>query len=68
MSECIQERGNRVWHLVLGNGDADFQPIYCGLQDGSGINLPGNSQMREPTCPSCIHAASPRNHVGDDDE
>lgn len=66
IAECVMERrglyglGRDVWHVVLGNGDADFQPILCGLQDGSGINLPGHSEFREPTCPSCLLAASPR--------
>jgi hypothetical protein len=63
-AECVMERqrtqGMRivreVWHIVLGDGDADFQPILCGQQDGGGINLLGPSQWREPTCPSCIKA------------
>jgi hypothetical protein len=59
---CVNERRRTqnlrvsvdVWHAALGEGDEDFQPILCGQQDGSGINLPGGCQIREPTCPSCI--------------
>lgn len=61
-AECVMERERtqglrvvrEVWHVVLGEGDADFRPIICG----GGINLPGPSRWREPTCPSCIKAAT----------
>jgi hypothetical protein len=55
-AECVRER-NGVWHIVLGDGNADFQPILCGERDGSGINLPGPSRWGEPTCPSCRFAS-----------
>lgn len=64
---CVMERRGEVadalepiWHACMGRGDADWQPIMCGQQDGSGINLPGNRERREPTCPSCIKALKNR--------
>jgi hypothetical protein len=46
---------------MLGEFDDCFTRIYCGQQDGTGINLPGPDEKRVPTCPSClkeIHAHS----------
>jgi hypothetical protein len=36
-AECVRER-NGVWHIVLGDGNADFQPILCGEQVGMGVH------------------------------
>lgn len=57
-AECVRER-NGVWHLVGGDGDADFRPIACSQDEG--IVAPGPGYRREPTCPECLA-------IGDGDE
>jgi hypothetical protein len=52
-AECVRERPSGLWHVVLGDGNADFQPILCGRTTGIGIDLPGPSRWCAPTCPEC---------------
>jgi hypothetical protein len=50
---CVRER-NGVWHVVRGRGDSWFRPIMCSEVEG--INLPGTTEVREPTCSDCVRA------------
>ncbi len=42
------------WHVAVGHGDEDFQPILCGIESDEGINFPSHPTVRVPTCPECL--------------